>query len=182
MAVREVLLLGNPTLYEISKPVTEPELNQIAELVTDLHDTLMAFRERHGAGRAIAAPQIGAMKRLVYMYIHEPMVFINPVLDRKTEEMMEVWDDCLCFPELLVKVRRHKGCRITCCIASNRRPLIRLEKPETVPGERECPLTWNFRLRANWLSASKLLRLRTRRSWEMDPRPQYQAFTSQHQQ
>jgi peptide deformylase len=112
MAVREVLLLGNPTLYEISKPVIERELNQIAEVVTDLHDTLIAFRERHGAGRAIAAPQIGVMKRLVYMYIHEPMVFINPVLDRKSEEMMEAWDDCLCFPELLVKVRRHKRCRI----------------------------------------------------------------------
>ncbi len=112
MAVREVLLLGNPTLYEISRPVIERELNQIAEVVTDLHDTLMAFRERHGAGRAIAAPQIGVMKRLVYMYIHDPMVFINPVLDRKSEEMIEVWDDCLCFPELLVKVRRHKRCRI----------------------------------------------------------------------
>lgn len=112
MAVREVLLLGNPTLYEMSKRVIEGELNQIAELVTDLHDTLMAFRERHGAGRAIAAPQIGVMKRLVYLYIQKPMVFINPVVDRKSKEMMEVWDDCLCFPKLLVKVRRHQRCRV----------------------------------------------------------------------
>jgi peptide deformylase len=72
----------------------------------------MAFRERYGVGRAIAAPQIGVMKRLVYMYILEPVTFINPVLDSKSEEMMEVWDDCMCFPELLVKVRRHKRCRI----------------------------------------------------------------------
>jgi peptide deformylase len=112
MTVREVLLLGNLTLYEISKPVSARDLTKIAEVVTDLHDTLTAFRERHGAGRAIAAPQIGVMKRLVYMYIHEPMVFINPVLDRKSEEMIQVWDDCLCFPELLVKVRRHKRCLI----------------------------------------------------------------------
>ena len=113
MAVKEVLLLGNPALYEISEPVIERDLNQLADVVKDLHDTLTDFREQYGAGRAIAAPQIGVMKRLVYMFIHEPMVFLNPVLDRKSEEMMEVWDDCLCFPELLVKVRRHKRCRIT---------------------------------------------------------------------
>ncbi len=52
------------------------------------------------------------MKRLVYMVIHEPVIFINPLLDSKSEEMMEVWDDCICFPELLVKVRRHKRCHI----------------------------------------------------------------------
>ncbi|MGD8227536.1 MAG: peptide deformylase [Desulfobacteraceae bacterium] len=112
MTVREVLLLGNPTLYEISEPVRKQELTQIAGVVTDLHDTLMAFRARYGVGRAIAAPQLGVMKRLIYMHIDEPLIFINPILDRVSEEMMEVWDDCMCFPELLVKVRRHKRCHI----------------------------------------------------------------------
>jgi peptide deformylase len=112
MAAREVLLLGDPILFETSKALRKQDLPQIAGVVTDLHDTLMAFRERHGVGRAIAAPQIGVMKRLVYMHIHEPVIFINPVLDSKSEEMMELWDDCMCFPELLVKVRRHKRCHI----------------------------------------------------------------------
>jgi peptide deformylase len=112
MAVRDVLLLGNPILYETSKPVRKQELTQIAGVATDLHDTLIAFRERYGVGRAIAAPQIGVMKRLVYMYIDEPLIFINPVLDNKSEDMIQIWDDCMCFPELLVKVRRHKRCRI----------------------------------------------------------------------
>ena len=112
MATREVFLLGNPTLHEISKPIRKDELDQIAGVVTDLHDTLMDFKKRYGAGRAIAAPQIGVMKRLVYMNINEPMVFINPVLGQKSEDMIEVWDDCMCFPDLLVKVRRHKSCRI----------------------------------------------------------------------
>jgi peptide deformylase len=52
------------------------------------------------------------MKRLVYMCVEEPVIFINPMLDSKSKEMMEVWDDCMCFPELLVKVRRHKRCHI----------------------------------------------------------------------
>ncbi|MCP4109632.1 MAG: hypothetical protein GY749_29615, partial [Desulfobacteraceae bacterium] len=70
------------------------------------------FREKHGAGRAIAAPQIGVMKRLIYMCINEPVVFINPVLSNKSKEMMIVWDDCMSFPDLLVKVERHVKCEI----------------------------------------------------------------------
>lgn len=112
MAAKEILLLGNPKLYEISSPIRRNELGQIAGIVTDLHDTLVKAKKRYGAGRAIAAPQIGVMKRLIYMYVDEPVIFINPVLEQKSEEMIEVWDDCLCFPDLLVKIRRHKNCRI----------------------------------------------------------------------
>ena len=112
MAVREVLLLGNPKLYEVSEPVKRDELNAIAHVVTDLHDTLTDFRKKYGAGRAIAGPQIGVMKRLVYMYIDKPVVFINPVLDERSKEMIELWDDCISFPDLLVKVKRHRGCKI----------------------------------------------------------------------
>jgi len=112
MPVREILLLGNPKLYEVSAPLAQHELATIAGLVEDLNDTLLDFRRRHGVGRAIAAPQIGVMKRLIYMHIDRPVAFINPVLDAESKEMIEVWDDCMCFPDLLVKVRRHKNCRI----------------------------------------------------------------------
>ncbi len=112
MSVKEILLLGNPKLYEISKPVKQEELEELSEVVKDLHDTLTDFREKHGAGRAIAAPQIGVMKRLIYMCINEPIIFINPVLSNKSKEMMIVWDDCMSFPDLLVKVERHVKCEI----------------------------------------------------------------------
>jgi peptide deformylase len=110
--VKEVLLLGNPKLYEVSQPVKQDELNTLKEVVNDLHDTLIDFKKKYGAGRAIAAPQIGVMKRLIYMYIDSPVVFINPALMDKNKDMMFVWDDCLCFPDLLVKVERHKSCSL----------------------------------------------------------------------
>jgi len=77
-----------------------------------LHDTLLAFRKKHGAGRAIAAPQIGIQKRLLYMYIDHPVVMINPSLEFPDDEKMEVMDDCMSFPNLLVKVMRYKRCSI----------------------------------------------------------------------
>lgn len=109
---REILLLGNEKLYQISEPVKPDEIETLKSVVQDLHDTLMDFREKYHVGRAIAAPQIGVKKRLLYMFIDKPVVFINPVLEFPDNEMMEVLDDCMSFPNLLVKVMRHKRCRI----------------------------------------------------------------------
>ncbi|RPH28782.1 MAG: peptide deformylase [Bacteroidales bacterium] len=113
MAVKEILKLGNPILYKKSVDISKDEIELIKNHVNDLHDTLFDFRNRYGCGRAIAAPQLGVMKRLIYMNINKPIVFINPTLDQFSPETFEVWDDCMSFPELLVKVLRYKSCRIS---------------------------------------------------------------------
>ena len=106
--VKELLKLGNPKLYEISSPITAEELPQVKEWVADLHDTLMEYRRVYGAGRAVAAPQIGVQKRLLYMYLDKPCVFINPVMEFPDDETYELMDDCMSFPGLMVKVRRYR--------------------------------------------------------------------------
>jgi peptide deformylase len=112
MSVKEILLLGNPNLYEVSAAVRKEELETLKSVVQDLHDTMMDFRKRYGAGRAIAAPQIGVMKRLIYMHITKPVVLINPDLEFLEDEKMVLWDDCMSFPDLLVKVERHQKCSV----------------------------------------------------------------------
>jgi len=112
MAVREILSLGNPKLYEKSVEIIKEELPEICSLADDLIDTILDFREKHGFGMAIAAPQVGVMKRLVCAHIGTPLVFVNPVLTDKSSEMVQVWDSCMCFPDLSVKVERHNKCRI----------------------------------------------------------------------
>ncbi|MBU7031165.1 MAG: peptide deformylase [Theionarchaea archaeon] len=112
MTLQDILLLGNPLLYEPSSHINQGELGHTAQVVHDLHDTLMDFRNRHGTGRAIAAPQIGIHKRLIYMHITHPLAMINPVLTLKGDQTMEVWDDCMSFPDLLVKVPRHACCEV----------------------------------------------------------------------
>ena len=66
MTVREILLLGNPVLYEKSDSLKKSDLQAIRAVVQDLHHTIEDFRKRHGVGRAIAAPQIGEKKRLIF--------------------------------------------------------------------------------------------------------------------
>ncbi len=113
MAVKPIYLFGNPELHYVSDIVLRDEEELIKNTVEDLHDTLVDFREKYDCGRAIAAPQIGVMKRIIYMYIDKPCIIINPIIDRKSDETIELWDDCMSFPELLVKVKRHKTCRIS---------------------------------------------------------------------
>lgn len=108
-----ILPLGNPKLYEVSSPVKEEEVPGLMPAVKDLHDILFEFRAKYNAGRAIAAPQIGVMKRLIYMNIERPVVIFNPVLTEMSAEKFELWDDCMCFPNLLVRLERHKSLRLT---------------------------------------------------------------------
>lgn len=110
--IKEILRLGNPKLYEVCQPVSRDELDSMTGLMADLHDTMMEFRRVYRCGRAIAAPQIGVGKRVLYMNVDKPVLFINPRLEFPDQEQMEVLDDCMSFPGLLVKVDRYKRCRI----------------------------------------------------------------------
>jgi peptide deformylase len=112
MSVREILQLGNPILRTKCAPVKEfgtPRLETIAE---DLRDTLYDFKQRNGFGRGIAAAQIGATDRVLFIHIEEPLLVINPVITRRSKKMMSLWDECFSLPNLLVKVRRHTSIEV----------------------------------------------------------------------
>lgn len=106
--VSDILLLGDPRLYEVCEPILYEELSSVSFWQASLHEAMEDVRRKYGFGRAIAAPQLGIMKRLVYMNIDQPKVFINPVIIDKSEELIQLWDDCMSFPQLLVRVSRHK--------------------------------------------------------------------------
>ena len=108
-----ILPLGDMRLYEVSTAVKAEEVIALQPVIRELHDILFEFRARYHAGRAIAAPQIGVMKRLIYMHINKPVVIINPQLSELSKEMIELWDDCMCFPNLLVRLKRHKSLHLT---------------------------------------------------------------------
>ena len=107
---REILLLGNPALYEISEEVKAEELELLRPVFEDMFDCIRGIRRDYGFGRAIAAPQIGIKKRLICMLTDQPRVIINPTLEPVGDELMELWDDCMSFPKLLVRVRRCRRC------------------------------------------------------------------------
>ena len=107
---REILLLGDPRLYEIAEEVEKEELESLKPVFTDMFDCIKGIRRDYGFGRAIAAPQIGVGKRLICILTDRPYVIINPALEFLGDDTMELMDDCMSFPNLLVRVRRYRHC------------------------------------------------------------------------
>lgn len=111
MAIREILLLGNDDLYKKSLEISVEEILKVKQIIEDLRDTLLNFREIHGFGRAIAAPQIGESFRIIFMILnHKEYTLINPKLVFKNSEKYQLWDDCFSLPGLEVNVERYKEC------------------------------------------------------------------------
>ena len=89
---REILLLGDPKLYEVSEEVKRAELEELRPVFEDMFDCIRGIRRDYGFGRAIAAPQIGIQKRLICMLTDKPYVIINPTLEFVGDEMMELME------------------------------------------------------------------------------------------
>ncbi|KIO77868.1 formylmethionine deformylase [Pedobacter lusitanus] len=110
--LKDLLLLGDPRLYEVSAPVSETELPLVQEWVADMHNVMEEIRHKYNFGRGIAAPQLGIMKRLIYLNIDRPVIIINPEISEQSEDEFELWDDCMSFPNLLVRVKRHSQIKV----------------------------------------------------------------------
>lgn len=94
MAVKTIFLIGNKKLREVSRPV-DFNNDPVENYINDLRDTLLNFQEEKKIGRAIAAPQIGLPKRVIYMQKGDvKYIMINPVITYKSNQMFEVWDSC----------------------------------------------------------------------------------------
>ena len=114
MNLHSILKLGNPKLYEKSTEVFPEEMPDLKQEIDRLNNLIVEFKSTYGVGRGIAAPQIGLQKRIICLNIdNRRYTLINPVLSKLSPEMMEIWDDCMCFPNFLVKVKRHQKCTVT---------------------------------------------------------------------
>jgi peptide deformylase len=110
MAVRPVLQLGDPVLRTICAPVANPASAETHDLVQDLADTLAHWRSATGYGRGIAAPQIGVLRRVIFLKLpgEAPWPLINPEITQRSEETVVVWDACLSFLSIFMQVERHR--------------------------------------------------------------------------
>ncbi len=111
MPLKPILQLGNPILRQKSLPVSNPSAPEIADLIQDLADTLTHWRSTTGYGRGIAAPQLGVLKRVIFLQLpgENPWPLINPEILERSQEKIAVWDACLSFLSIFMQVERHRG-------------------------------------------------------------------------
>ncbi len=105
-----VLTLGDPRLRARAARVRDPGELVFQEQARRLIATLAKFRRERGFGRAIAAPQVGFPIRAIAMDLGlGSFLVVNPEITWRSRARFTIWDDCMCFPELLVRVRRHRS-------------------------------------------------------------------------
>ncbi len=105
MAIKQILMWGDPRLNALSKVVTaDDSITELTALVKDLFDTM-----HHGGGIGLAAPQIGVMKRVFVMDIGkgDPRVFVNPFIVVTEGLKRPVYEGCLSLPGVREQVDRH---------------------------------------------------------------------------
>jgi peptide deformylase len=106
MALREILILPDKRLRQVSKPVAKIDA-AVKKLVEDMFETMY---EAPGIG--LAAIQIGEPVRVVTMDLakkdepKQPQVFINPELVATSETRNVHEEGCLSIPEYYEEVER----------------------------------------------------------------------------
>lgn len=109
----KIFTVGASELQERCQEVTVDQIANDPELRNEVsvgHEALKNFRQIEGFGRALAAPQVGFLRRFIVMNINNnPITLYNPVITgQSTGNMMTMWDDCLSFPDLMVCVERYR--------------------------------------------------------------------------
>ena len=113
LSAAPILRLGDPRLRQVSSPVSDFNDPAFVSNQHDLHATLSAFRHANGFGRAVSAPQIGIAQRFIAMNLgNEPLLLVNPEIVWTSSEKFTMWDDCMSFPDLLVRLQRYKSISI----------------------------------------------------------------------
>jgi peptide deformylase len=104
----KILLVGDPRLRERCSPVEDLAAPDFREECAQLMRALEQFRSEYGFGRAIAAPQVGIMRCMIAMNLgNGPFLLVNPRISNPSPAKFTLWDDCMSFPWLMVRVERH---------------------------------------------------------------------------
>jgi peptide deformylase len=108
-----IVQLGDPRLRRAAKPVEDARDPAFAREVKLLTRALADFQAAGGFGRGISAPQVGIAKRFIVLDLGDgPELLANPEITWKSEALFTMWDDCMSFPSLLVRVQRHESISI----------------------------------------------------------------------
>jgi peptide deformylase len=113
MAIRDILILPDKRLRQISEPVKKIDAG-IRKLVADMFETMY-----DAPGIGLAAVQIGMAKRIITIDLakkeepKQPQVFINPEVVWASQEKATYEEGCLSIPEYYEEVERPSQVKVT---------------------------------------------------------------------
>ncbi|MBP8246403.1 MAG: peptide deformylase [Phenylobacterium sp.] len=106
MAIREILVVPDPVLKQISTPVEVVD-DDLRALMDDMLETMYA-----APGIGLAAIQVGVAKQVIVMDLAapdtepQPRYFVNPEILWASEDTAPYEEGCLSIPEIYDEVER----------------------------------------------------------------------------
>jgi peptide deformylase len=106
MAIREILVVPNPVLKQVSEPV-RAVTDEVRALMDDMLETMYA-----APGIGLAAVQVGVPQRVIVMDLArdgeeaQPRYYVNPEILWASEETAPYEEGCLSVPEIYDEVER----------------------------------------------------------------------------
>jgi peptide deformylase len=95
MAIKKVILIGDPLLRKKCVRVNYFNSHEVKTIKSGLKSTLHNLQKIHKRGGGLAAPQIGYLKRVVYINAKGRSFFlINPKITYASKKVFNVWDFC----------------------------------------------------------------------------------------
>ena len=96
-----ILTSENKLLHKKSKRVANVD-DSIRSLAFDMIETM---KSANGVG--LSAPQVGVLKHIIVVDHHgEPIVMINPVITKVSDEQVEMEEGCLSCPDVFRMISR----------------------------------------------------------------------------
>ena len=113
MSIRPLVILPDPVLRQVSKPVERVD-DQLGKLADDMLETMY-----DAPGIGLAAIQIGEPLRMLVIDLskddepNEPHVFINPEIVARMDDINVHEEGCLSIPDYYAEVERPAGVTVT---------------------------------------------------------------------
>ncbi len=116
MAILKIARLGHPVLVKKTNEISNLSDSHLKKIVYDMSETML---DANGIG--LAAPQVHLSHRM-FIYLNPELeqddqinisVFINPIIEKISDETEDNWEGCLSIPGMSGLVRRYKHIKYT---------------------------------------------------------------------
>lgn len=101
-------MIENLQLVTFPHPILAKECTVILKNFELVNQVILKMQEvmKKYNGIGLAAPQIGLPWRL---FITKEQVYINPVIEKKSAELIQSFEGCLSIPNMQARIWRHKS-------------------------------------------------------------------------
>ena len=114
MAILKIAKLGHPVLVKKTNEINNLNELNLKKIVFDMSETML---DADGIG--LAAPQVHLSHRMFICRNSEIeddkiniSVFINPVIEKLSDETEDDWEGCLSIPNQFAEVKRPNSCKL----------------------------------------------------------------------